>query len=370
MTAWKRPDLGPSGAALCAAPRAVVRSCFPALTPRRRRAGVRRLSRRLVEAWGGRVTLGRGRSAVRTTAKKYAVVQFPFAAEDLMAEPQNESNGKPTTDPKPPTGPRDKCAICGSTDHATGYHEGGLVGETMVMDSAGRSHFDEFGMYSDPTRGEQTSPEDAEPRAEEPIASILLWPTSAINARHFVGAPMSIRTTLPIAIYVSDEGSYDAVEESLFEFLDAIGIGVVAKGEPKRGSKSRWFEARRERQGVDSLDLARRAIEMQALDKEQARIDNQQADAVAKLVTSLCDTETALIQIGSVLLLKVDGRLVVRNLTQQEMILIRRKSSDLASPNLILEALEEFACGEGRLNSQERVRISEGPDRQGGSAAK
>jgi len=30
---------------------------------------------------------------------------------------------------KPPTDPRPKCGICGSTDHTTGFHDGGLVGD-------------------------------------------------------------------------------------------------------------------------------------------------------------------------------------------------------------------------------------------------
>jgi hypothetical protein len=32
-----------------------------------------------------------------------------------------------TTDPKPPTDPRKPCAICGSTAHTTGYHDGGVA---------------------------------------------------------------------------------------------------------------------------------------------------------------------------------------------------------------------------------------------------
>lgn len=29
------------------------------------------------------------------------------------------------SDPKPPTDPRGPCAICGSTDHISGHHDGG-----------------------------------------------------------------------------------------------------------------------------------------------------------------------------------------------------------------------------------------------------
>jgi hypothetical protein len=106
------------------------------------------------------------------------------------------------------------------------------------------------------------------------------------------------------------------------------------------------------------VDLLRRGIELQALDKEQAKVDNLQADAVAKLLSSLSGTETALIQIGSVLLLKIDGRTVVRNLTQEEMILLRRRSSELDSPALILQALEEFACLDSREDGRDHVVVS------------
>jgi hypothetical protein len=32
-----------------------------------------------------------------------------------------------STDPKPPADPRQPCAKCGSTEHTTGYHDGGLA---------------------------------------------------------------------------------------------------------------------------------------------------------------------------------------------------------------------------------------------------
>jgi len=42
-----------------------------------------------------------------------------------------------TTDPKPPTDPRPPCATCGSTDHTTGYHDGGVAPEDGQMSPMG-----------------------------------------------------------------------------------------------------------------------------------------------------------------------------------------------------------------------------------------
>ncbi len=35
------------------------------------------------------------------------------------------------TDPKPPTDPRTPCAICQSTAHTTGFHDGGIAPESL-----------------------------------------------------------------------------------------------------------------------------------------------------------------------------------------------------------------------------------------------
>lgn len=274
------------------------------------------------------------------------------------------------------------CEICGSTDHSTSHHHGVSPEE---CDNSQLGAADEIGSVQgppsllshaddsvhaadhDPPRSPGTdigagwSKEQPErltnwisggdesgkvfqDALKNAITHKLLWPTAAINTSHFGGESMSTGVALPVAIYVSDETAYVAVEAALLDLLAALDIDVIAQGEPKIGSMSRWFEARRRRRGVDALDMARRALEMQVLEKEQANIDSLQADAVAKLLSSLDGTDNALVQIGSVLLMKVDGGIVVRNLSQQEMILIHRKSTDLATPRLILEALEEFAC--------------------------
>jgi hypothetical protein len=107
---------------------------------------------------------------------------------------------------------------------------------------------------------------------------------------------------------------------------------------------------------------------MQGFDKEQAKIDSLQADSVAKLLSALGDVENAAINIGSVLLMKVDGQIIVRNLSQEEMILIKRKSADLVSPRSLLQALEEFACADGRDSVRSGMAITATSDDSSGGS--
>lgn len=82
-----------------------------------------------------------------------------------------------------------------------------------------------------------------------------------------------------------------------------------------------------------------RALELQALQKPQAAIDKDQAEAVAAIITALDKTEDAICQVGSILLLKSKGRLITRTLTQKELIHLEQHPELLKSPDEILVAL-------------------------------
>ena len=64
------------------------------------------------------------------------------------------------------------------------------------------------------------------------------------------------------------------------------------------------------------LALMQRAIEQQARGLPMSKIDVTQSQAVADLVIALDKTPNAVVQCGSVLIVKVQGTIVVRNLTQ------------------------------------------------------
>jgi hypothetical protein len=93
-------------------------------------------------------------------------------------------------------------------------------------------------------------------------------------------------------------------------------------------------------QGVkETLTRAERALEIQALHIPQAQIDAMQADAAAKLIAAFDPVPNALVQIGSVLLLKVDGTPIVRNLTQIELSYLEHNKHLYRSPKDTLEEL-------------------------------
>jgi hypothetical protein len=90
----------------------------------------------------------------------------------------------------------------------------------------------------------------------------------------------------------------------------------------------------------DRLRKLERGIELHALHKAQAEVDEKQGSTVAQLLTALEHTPTALIQIGSLLIVKVDGVPAVRNLTQLELRHLEQNPQLLGDPGAVLEALQ------------------------------
>ncbi len=63
---------------------------------------------------------------------------------------------------------------------------------------------------------------------------------------------------------------------------------------------------------------------LQVVHKAQAEVDAAQGRAVAELITSLTSTPNAMIQAGSLLVIKIDGEIIVRNPTQAELLHLER----------------------------------------------
>lgn len=156
----------------------------------------------------------------------------------------------------------------------------------------------------------------------------------------------AVRRSVPVTIYLADGDEHQAVQQALVDLLNEYDFDVVDSLPPVRGSWYRAFVART-KDAVTSPGLKERArkvergVELHLLQKQQAEIDSMQGDTVANLLTALAGTSDALIQIGSVLLVKVGGVPAVRNLTQQELIHLERNPQLLKTPHAILEALQD-----------------------------
>ncbi|MEU4511753.1 hypothetical protein AB0G05_19855 [Nonomuraea wenchangensis] len=156
---------------------------------------------------------------------------------------------------------------------------------------------------------------------------------------------------LPIMVYVggdADEDALSPIEEAIKGVLDAYELQIETSQGPFLGSIAKWFKAvgRAAKSLTDSEighDLAadaQRAIQLRAVDLEQAKVDDAKATAVAKLIQAAEPYPVVTIQAGAMLLLKADDMLVVRDLTPREMLYVRRNSRLITDPKAMLAGLD------------------------------
>jgi hypothetical protein len=79
--------------------------------------------------------------------------------------------------------------------------------------------------------------------------------------------------------------------------------------------------------------------------KFHATVDRAEADAVSQLVKAIDNIDSAIIQIGSILVAKFDGMTIVRSLSASELAYIEENPLLLAQPHLVLKALQEGITG-------------------------
>lgn len=165
-------------------------------------------------------------------------------------------------------------------------------------------------------------------------------------------------------VYLDDQAASALVEEALTEALAAFGFDVVYSFDPIINSWFRELLVHVRRSGAMSEQLAKleRAVDLQTHLRAQAQIDANQGDAVAKLITALEKTPNAVVQIGSVLLVKVGDDLAVRNLTQRELAIYERKPILFRNPAKALEALQAFAEEtSGEANPTDAAQVNGAP---------
>jgi len=102
---------------------------------------------------------------------------------------------------------------------------------------------------------------------------------------------------------------------------------------------------------IERLQKIERAIELKAIDKPQADVDEKQASAIAKLINCLDKVPNAAIQAGSVLVVKLTtpkGPVIqARTLSQEEMVELENNQLLLQDPAKVLGKLTA-ACNNSR----------------------
>lgn len=158
---------------------------------------------------------------------------------------------------------------------------------------------------------------------------------------------------VPGRIYLSDERGHQAVADAAERLVEAFGLEFAHAFPPVAGSWFGEFLIRLKSSGLPTKEeqfvKLSRALDLRLLDRQQAEVDAAQGAAVAGLIQSLSNTPRAIVQIGSVLLVKVDEVVVVRNLTQVELAHWERNPALFRDPAAALLELQQATSNGAEL---------------------
>ncbi len=211
-------------------------------------------------------------------------------------------------------------------------------------------------------RGELHQMERRLGRLSEELHRVLLPSSLGID-----GALFPTPRFIAISIYTSaeDYNTISDIESALRRFFSELGFDFADDFPAIRGSWwKRWFaktkEALTQDEVAQRLAKAERAIELAQLQQRQAEVDKNQAGGMAALIQALEKTENAVLQAGSILMLKqthpVHGcNIISRTLSPLEMIYLERNAHLLKSPDDILPALATVSTRsiDGSTNNKE-----------------
>ncbi|MEV8442955.1 hypothetical protein AB0425_36720 [Actinosynnema sp. NPDC051121] len=146
------------------------------------------------------------------------------------------------------------------------------------------------------------------------------------------------------SIYISADDPRPILE-ALAELGEVYGFTALHLGEPELGS---WFQrlglvfrpGAREKL-ADLAARAERAAELHAILQVRSQNDEREANAVGRLIEALGGTETAVIQISSIIVVKVDGVIVSKVLTEEQVKHLSRNPDLLKDPRAVLDALKQ-----------------------------
>ena len=157
-------------------------------------------------------------------------------------------------------------------------------------------------------------------------------------------ARAALASGIQVRIYLAVGDDAGPIDLAVLDLLDAYGFRVEFRDVPVMGSWFRefWVHVKRSSPPIDEqLVKLARAVELQGLDRPQSEVDLNQAEAVARLLGALDSESDALIQVGSVFLVKFNNVVVVRNLSQTELAYFSRNPALFKDPEKALQCLQE-----------------------------
>lgn len=149
----------------------------------------------------------------------------------------------------------------------------------------------------------------------------------------------------PISIYTfGDDGT--ALKDAVVAVLREFGLESAIEEPPVRGSWrqriwARGSEVVKSEVVQDRLGKLERALELEGLGKRQAEIDKAKADAVAALYAIVREQENAVVRMGSIIMIKTGGDLVVWTIGEMQAAALEKHSELLHDPVAALKFLRD-----------------------------
>lgn len=154
--------------------------------------------------------------------------------------------------------------------------------------------------------------------------------------------PVSL--SFPVSIYLREEAEHERVEAAVEEVARSAELVIADREAPVFGSWFRLMVAKLSRTaqspvGRETLVDAAHRAELELVLRPDAEVTALLIANVAPLITSLSDTRDAVVRIGALLVVKLDGALFINQLTSRQQLLLNHAPHLLAAPERILQAL-------------------------------
>lgn len=207
------------------------------------------------------------------------------------------------------------------------------------------------------TAGEQT--ESLRKLAEGRIAD-----AQSLAHEAFAQVPGSI----PVSIYLANEGSHRKVETAVEQWLARAGVSVYRRDEPVIGSWFRRLLASSEKAaqtpaGREALLTALHVADSRLVQAQDAYVTATLLQNVGPVLQSLQPTKDAIVRAGALLIVKVDWAVQVYQLTAAQQAILDHQPQLVASPQAIIDALQLSAPG------PQQAAVSGAQAGRGGTAA-
>jgi hypothetical protein len=152
-------------------------------------------------------------------------------------------------------------------------------------------------------------------------------------------------------LYTSSNDPHET-KVALYELLEQCGVGIAAEELGVAGSWRQriWLKPRRGNgsDGIqERLKKVEQALQVQYLSKPQSEVDKNRADAAATLLVAVDKQEEVLIRLGTLVLIKSEGKVAIWTLSELQAADLDERGSLMNDPEKMRAFLNHQSLGSG-----------------------